>query len=359
MEGNSSGNTYLVLDENSSDSYDDTGNTFQFYAWGIMANFVSVLGLIGNILSIIVLSDRRMRSPTSCYLISLAVYDSVVLLSMCLSLAIPTLKYKTNLLDDYFKFYPYMHVYAYPIALIAQTGTIYTTVGFTIERYIAVCRPLHAAEMCTISRAKKVILVIFICIVLYNVPRMMEHRVLEQWDNVTNTTTAQIIPTDLGNDQVYKTIYFIYLHLFIMFLVPFSLLFVLNLLLIRAVRKSRQTRQEMSASRAKEHNLTVMLIAVIAAFLICQLPSIADNILFVVGVPFNLDYIRFTTISNLMVVTNSATNFILYCVFGKKFRKVFFRIFGCQKCHSEMKKRGSLMTRTRWTSRLTESTKMQ
>ena len=134
---------------------------FQFYAWGIVANIIALYGIAGNVMSIIVLRHRMMRNSTSYYLISLAIYDTGVLLSMSLFLAIPTIYNEKGHLADYFFAYKYMHPYCYPLALIAQTGTIYTTVGFTSERYIAVCHPLKAANRCTKSRTKRVIILIF------------------------------------------------------------------------------------------------------------------------------------------------------------------------------------------------------
>lgn len=312
---------------------------FQFYAWGIVANVIVFFGLVGNTLSIVVLRNKRMKSPTSVYLIALAIYDCIVLLSMSLFLALPTIYPETGYLKGYNAAYPYMHPFAYPMALIAQTGTIYTTLGFTIERFIAVCKPLHAANMCTITRAKKVTILILICSVIYNIPRMVEYKI-EMMVNVTdNVTYPYIEPTTLGKNQTFRRVYFIYLTLFIMFLIPFILLSVLNYRLIRAVKQSKMTRREFSSatstSSSKENNLTVMLISVIAVFMVCQLPSIADNILYAIVdesvLLCSTLYIKFTTISNLMVVVNSAINFILYCLFGKKFRQVCFRTL-CPKC---------------------------
>lgn len=308
-----------------------SSKTFQFYVWGIVANIISAYGIIGNIISIIVLRHRIMQNSTSYYLISLAIYDTGVLLSMSLFLAIPTIYLEKGDLEGYYHAYKYMHPFCYPIALFAQTGTIYTTMAFTIERYIAVCRPLEAANTCTLSRTKRVICLIFVSSFIYNLPRFLEFETTKYVDSNSNQTLPEIQLTEIGTNQIFREVYFIYLNLFVMFLLPFSFLAVLNIQLIRAVKVARNARIKMSTSASKEANLTMMLIAVIIVFLVCQLPSIADNILWTIfdtkQLNCSIHYIRFTTISNLMVVINSAINFILYCLFGKRFRKVFIKIF--------------------------------
>ncbi|KAK3086740.1 hypothetical protein FSP39_022705 [Pinctada imbricata] len=307
--------------------------TFQFYVWGIIANVIAAYGIAGNIMSIIVLRHRMMRNSTSYYLISLAVYDIGVLLSMSLFLAIPTIYLEKGHLADYYYAYMHMHPFCYPLALLAQTGTIYTTVGFTSERYIAVCHPLKAPNRCTKSRTKRVIILILIFSVVYNIPRFFEFKTVFNWDEQTNSSLPGIGLTELGKNNRFKLVYFIYMSPLVMFVLPFLIIFVLNIQLMRAVNLAKKTRTRLSTSASKEANLTIMLIAVIIVFLICQLPSIADNILWVIfdsaDLNCSLSYIRFTSITNLMVVINSAVNFVLYCAFGKRFRRVFVKTI----CH--------------------------
>ena len=60
------------------------------------------------------------------------------------------------------------------------------------------------------------------------------------------------------------------------------------------------------------------------------MPSIIDNIFMATLQPqvlYTLPFVKLTCISSLMVITNSAVNFVLYCVFGQKFRGVFVNIF--------------------------------
>lgn len=62
----------------------------------------------------------------------------------------------------------------FPLALIAQTGSVYLTVTVTIERYIAVCRPLRARLLCTYGRAKMYVMCVAIFSIVYNLPRFWE-----------------------------------------------------------------------------------------------------------------------------------------------------------------------------------------
>ncbi|XP_067651619.1 FMRFamide receptor-like isoform X2 [Haliotis asinina] len=327
--------------------------TFQFYMLGIIGNALAAFGLLANTLSIIVLRHRKMRSSTAYYLVTLALYDNVILVAMVVFFGLPALyeRMEPSILESYHFNYSYATPVGYPVSLAAQMASIYTCVAFTIERYIAVCHPLHAANTCTKSRAKKAMLLIFLWSILYNIPRYFHYRVETKWVEDKNRTRAIAKETEFGSDTVFRQVYLIYFQLIFMFLIPFSILMILNSALIRALKHSHQQRQQMSNSAAREHNLTIMLVAVIVLFLVCQFPSIIDNILLAstdqVQRLTNMHYNKFYIMCTLMVEINSATNFIMYCVFGKKFRMVFLHIFGCKKVQSTLQYRSTLYnTRT-------------
>ena len=64
----------------------------------------------------------------------------------------------------------------YPIAMFAQTSSVYLTVAVTVERWFAVCRPLMARTTNTTSKARKSILLVNLGSIIYNVPRFLEYR---------------------------------------------------------------------------------------------------------------------------------------------------------------------------------------
>ncbi|CAL1548344.1 unnamed protein product, partial [Lymnaea stagnalis] len=237
-----------------------------------------ILGFLGNTLSIVVLHRRQMRSSTSYYLLSLAIYDNGILLGMIIYFCLPALALYTPCLKDYGSISSLTIPVGYPLSLTAQMGSIYTCVGFTVERFIAVCRPLHVANTCTRSRTLRAMVLIFLWSLVYNIPRFFHYHT-----NATGIGPGRqrfsYKETAFGSDPTFKHLYLIYSQLFFMFLLPFIIILVMNVGLIRAVKNSKSMHQSMCASARKEHNLTVMLIAVIVVFLVCQFPTIIDNIL--------------------------------------------------------------------------------
>ena len=128
--------------------------TFRYVTDGILTNALVVGGLLANALTLAVLSRPSMHSSTNSYLSALAVCDSVVLACSALLIGVPGLP--IHLVHHYVYGGPYAYVlaYVYPLALVAQTATVWLTVSFAVERYIGVQYPLRAATLCTVERAR-------------------------------------------------------------------------------------------------------------------------------------------------------------------------------------------------------------
>ena len=69
-----------------------------------------------------------------------------------------------------------------------------------------------------------------------------------------------------------------------------------------------------------------MLMVVVFVFFVCNVLALVVNILEVMGI----DVIELNSISNLLVTLNSSVNFIIYCIFGDKFKRIFLRLFCSQ-----------------------------
>ncbi|CAG9836862.1 unnamed protein product [Diabrotica balteata] len=97
--------------------------------------------------------------------------------------------------------------------------------------------------------------------------------------------------------------------------------------LIRKVLRANKERQRLSRNQKREIGLATMLLGVVVVFFICNLLPLVINIIetFQVQIPFELDYLLQT--SNLLVTINSSVNFIIYVIFGEKFKRLFLILF--------------------------------
>lgn len=68
-----------------------SADLLKFIFLGIGISAAAILGIIGNTLSIVVLSSSRMRSSISCFLIGLAVFDTILLINGLFAFGIPTI----------------------------------------------------------------------------------------------------------------------------------------------------------------------------------------------------------------------------------------------------------------------------
>ncbi|XP_061174225.1 FMRFamide receptor-like [Saccostrea echinata] len=305
----------------------ETARFIETAVMGYLAIVIVVLGMIGNSLSIVVLTRKAMHTSTNCYLLALAIWDTVVIICTLLLMSIPSLssEFRDHVM-------PYVVVLVYPLALTAQMSTLWLTVSFTVERYIAVCHPLRAARMCTVARARVVIVIVSVVSVLFNMSRWFEYRLKfhdpGQFSN--NRSAISYEQTDLVNNDDYKQVYFFWLYLLVMFIVPLISLSVLNTFLILAVRQSQIQRKDMNVRQSRENNVTIMLVSIIIVFIICQIPALIYNLAWAIDmhtVKMACGWNVLSTFRNFMVTLNSCVNFILYCALGQRFRHTFIRSF--------------------------------
>ena len=59
-----------------------------------------------------------------------------------------------------------------------NTPAVWHVVVLTADRYIAICRPLHAAQYSTVSRVRSAVTAVWIVAGVYNLPRFFERVVV-------------------------------------------------------------------------------------------------------------------------------------------------------------------------------------
>lgn len=316
-----------------------------YYLMGIGGTSVCSIGIVCNILSVIVLTRRVMNSSTYSYLTALAVCDTLALLFTLILYSEDTKYPVEGNLKWAEPAYVYLFPVVHPAALTFQVTSIWLTLAFTVDRYIMICHPFKAEKMCSVSRARKVIVCIYILGIIFNIPRFLEYKTEETMvPTLDHGVEKRVVIgyTAIGLNKLFVELVHQYLYLIFVCGIPFVTLFVLNSFLIYAVHLSRKKGRQINAKERKRNDTTVMLIGVVVIFLICQGPALIARMVYAIDMTYATTSYTFHIINevgNFLVIINSAINIVPYYFFGQRFRKEFWRLF-CKVCltHHELRK---------------------
>lgn len=274
-----------------------------------VTGILSILGVAGNCLSFVVLQRAFGSSPMFFVLRGLCVSDTAFLASVFVvqtlvnAHAIPVFGLS---LSNYRSRVQYL---VWPVLMATQMSTVWLTVLVSGERFVAICYPLLTPAFCTMSNARTSVALVTVASLLFNVPRYFEF-------------SMDMHKTSIGSDPVYRYLYSGALYCLVLFVVPLLFLLYLNVRLVLALRAGRRQWLHLQVRQRREQTLTSIPLAIVAIFFICGTPSLAVN----VADSINPDVFRnynnsiYVVIANLLVVFNSASNFVVYLLIGTKFR---------------------------------------
>lgn len=315
---------------------EDSDKLYRFVVNGVLLNGIGAAGLLGNALSVLVLSRPQMRSSINCLLVGLAACDTVLILTSVLLFGLTAVyPYTGRLRYYYYHVCPNITPYAYPIANAAQTMSVYLTLIVTVERWVAVCHPFRAKALCTSSRARLYVFGTATFAVAYNFPKFFEAEVYESSD--AGEAVYCVKPNEDFRSESYVAVYIHWMYLIVMYIVPFSALAALNACIVKQVRRAQAERARLSRVQRREIGLATMLLVVVLVFFLCNLLPLVTNSfeLFFENQLEKLDPLVKT--SNLLVTINSSVNFVIYVIFGEKFKRVFLKMF----CSAGIFRRGT------------------
>ncbi|KAJ8307207.1 hypothetical protein KUTeg_015291 [Tegillarca granosa] len=299
----------------------------QFITGLIIYPIVCIIGIIGNTLALIVLSHKDMKTSTNVYLSALAVSDTIKLINDFFYFVMLVLQ--SNKMDGnkmvISNFYPYAH-YIFQMSVCV---TAWLTVSVAVERYIAVCYPTKAKEMCTIAKARIVSTVVFLSMILLTVPSALKYEAVLKYDRLLNTSCYTIEPSTLGKNDAFMEPY-TWVQSSLRSIIPLIVLIFLNARIINALRQQRVKGKKLSS----RNRITLMLIAIIIFFVVCIMPDAIMSLFFGFGYIDESNYVKgIREITDSLLAINSAFNFVLYCSMSKVFRTTFEKIFRI-KCPS-------------------------
>ncbi|XP_058062899.1 neuropeptides capa receptor [Anopheles bellator] len=295
----------------------------------ILLTGILVTGVIGNlIVCLVIVRHPSMRTATNYYLFSLAVSDLIFLV-----LGLP---YEISL---------YWHQYPYDLglpfckirALLSEASTyvsVLTIVAFSMERFLAICHPLHLYTMSGLQRPVRIIAGLWIVSLLSAVP----FAVFTDIDYLVYPPTNKKIHDSafcamLSNPEGFP-LWELSTCLFFAF--PMLIMVVLYARMGMQIRSRTQRTVELGVrngsvngpSRVSQSRKAIirMLAAVVITFFVCWAPFHAQRLLYLYARDwqhFNMVNTWLFSVAGCLYYVSCTINPILYNVMSHRYRVAF------------------------------------
>ncbi|XP_062599035.1 FMRFamide receptor-like [Saccostrea cucullata] len=325
---------------NEMDPLNDTNNSSSelesdknFYELAVFINGVilypciCIPGLLGNVLTLVVLSQTNMLSSTNAFLSALAVSDMVSLINDIIYFSVMVLSKSSP--EVAYHIYVHVYPFAHFVFNIANSVSSWLTVSVAIERFLLVCFPAKSRTMCTRSRAIAGTVVINAVMLSVSLPYAFRYKAVPVFDNTRNVTMLELNLTNLWKDEQFS-VYYSWCINFLRCNIPLVILIILNACIIKALLKLRAKNRSRYIHRQR---VTFMLIIIIMKFLLCTTPDAILSTFY--GYGYTEDNYRVRGIrefTDMLLALNAGTNFVVYCVLSVTFRMNCRKLF----CHKEV-----------------------
>ena len=240
-------------------------SSIKFVIEGILLLTVGIIGLFGNTMCIVMFAKLRDQMKFHRLMILLFVYDNAYILFSILVFALPQLSdtYKARCLK-------YLVPTVLPLVQIALTGSVYSTLAISLERYLVVCRPFYIISHKSLSTKMYIISIVTFSII-FNIPKFLELQtcddpeeshvyvsstndpfertsklhLLDQANSEaqTNCTKEGYKATDLRLNSIYYSVYLFWMNLVFMGVIPYLTLVILNSVILNDLRLQLKHRR--------------------------------------------------------------------------------------------------------------------
>ncbi|XP_046552261.1 lysophosphatidic acid receptor 6-like [Haliotis rubra] len=322
-----------VTDNISYYDFPNSDNVFQTVA-SMFIKYVTptdvFVGLVANIVSILVFAGKDLRKlSSSVYVLSVLSADIGLLLTMSFQW-LETLGYKFTHKPGICQLYVY---FQYVFSFLS----VWFMVCITVENYITICHPMRIRTLCTLTRARGVVISLLVAaLVIYMFYIFSTHVATNAYSNVP---TCQPKPS-WGTFMKIFTLVDTVLTLLLPFLAMMFMLVAIVCAIVTSLRKRRKrtTREnQRTSSSCPQVRVAKMLFALSLTYLLLNIPVHSVRLY-----ALTVDILGCTQNSSMLLsfillifeqvsFINFYVKFFLFFAFSANFRKGVFG-GGCRRC---------------------------
>ena len=324
-------------------------NDLWFYVVGVASGLVCIIGVLGNVLSLLVWSSTEVRSSTcSVYFLTLAVYDLIFDFCVLANICMAEILFRAagdGISIPYLQFFDPSSVFFAPFLSMMAFGSVYTTVALAVDRCLAVVKPLTWPQLCTFRWTIVVNSLVLVWSVLTNIPLAMEGAL--DWSHVPRLNKSFLVFTETQYrfSPFHTQVYLLYLFPAVSFVLPVLVIVVANVILVYKVRRRCSAMagtfpglECAQASRSREANrLTsqVVVISLLTLFSRC-LYAIEYIWMALLGTIYidecSVACSALSAVTLFVLAVNASVNFFCYMYFVRKFRTLLVKRLQCLAC---------------------------
>ncbi len=319
----------------------------------ILTPILCILGIVGNIINLLVLTKIRRRKADGgkdngahLGLTCLAVSDMCFCMAIFPRAFIPS---TTSLFSSFSIDLLYQSFGTGLVTTFILTST-WLTVVMTVIRYVAICHPFSARQINGQFFAKVSYSLVFILCAVFNIPSYFQYHITDI--NLGENEIFYLI--DIGNFN-HGTLHgqiFTWLKVTLGVFLPAVIMAFCNISLIRSLKQSYRMRRECSRnsghpSPVGSYRITLILVIIVISFVILVFPSeimdfFSDSIK--MDATKTETFLTVRPFMNIFQILNFACNFVLYCAINVHFRGALWELVTCKKSHTGSNSRHTRMT---------------
>ncbi|XP_037086088.1 sex peptide receptor-like [Pollicipes pollicipes] len=302
---------------------------------GYLALVVCIFGSIANLINIVVLTRKDMLSPTNAILTGLAIADIMVTLEYIVFAYRHYISSEKEMFSYSATLYVLFHAH---FTQIFHTIAIWMTVVLAVWRFLSIVHPHTVSRCCNMRRSLMYIAGAYLISPIICIPSYFTFA-LRRLPAADGTILYRIDISAAGRAYgglLNRANFWLYSVL--IKLVPCLVLTYFSVRMIQVLLETKRRKQRLMSgclTLSADHHLlkgtrqtdrtTWMLVAVLLLFLLTEFPQ--GILALLSGILqdrfFRTCYLHVGELLDILALTNSAVNFLVYCMMSKQFWAAF------------------------------------